>query len=160
MHVKILWIVEEIDTELFCFEGLDGGIFHSHLRSQQLQSNPLQHISIKAKQIVKIRITYPVNDCAQCPPLLPLWHKSHSLPSARRSQSHRLRLSRRINRGPFINKILDQFRTTQPNKICRRALGPKYIAILISPFCQSPGKLGLQMNECMIDNWRSGNKRR
>lgn len=84
-----------------------------------------------------------------------LGHESHPLASAGCPKSHWLRLPRRINRGPFIDDILDQFRTTQPNKVRSRTLSAIYIAILVPPFGQPPGKLGLQMDEGVIDDWRA-----
>lgn len=163
MHVKVLWIIEEIDAQLFCFEGLNRSILGSHLWCQQLPSisvpdtsqcyPPRTHLENRRE-----RVPYPVDNSSQGPPLFTLWHKSHPFPTTRGSQSHRLRLSTRINRRPFINKILDQLRTTQPNEIRSSTLRPKNIAILVSPLRQAPRKLGFQVNKSMIDYRRTRNE--
>jgi len=101
-----------------------------------------------------------MNNSTQCPPVFALWHKRHSLSAARSSQRHGLRLSTRINRTPSINDILDSLWRTQPNEIRRRTLCPKNVAVLLLPFRESPWEFLFEMDECVVYNWRAGDKRR
>ena len=133
------------------------GVNNYHQSRPKYMPYYLQELILKPK---RKRCSYPMDNSSQSPPLFPLWHKSHSFPTTRSPQSHRLGLSTRINRRPFINNILNQLRTTQPNKIRRSTLCPENLAILVSPMCQSPRKLGFQVNKSMIDYRRSRNERR
>jgi hypothetical protein len=148
MHVEVIWVVEEIDTQLLCLESLNRCVHQCHSRSQQLR--PSEHSKWD---------NYSVNDSSHCPPSSPLLHKRHPSATTRSPQSHRLRLTTRILRTPPINNILHRLRRRKPNKVRGSTLRPENRTIFLRPLHQPFREFGFQVLESLVDDRRSRRER-
>lgn len=69
VHVKVVWVVKKVDTQLFCLKSLYRRIRLGHIRRQQLPVNFSSHG------------TYLMQNPPHSPPSFPISHKRNSIPT-------------------------------------------------------------------------------
>ena len=148
MHVKVLGVVKEVDTQFFGFKSLYRRIRFGHIRRQQLLVNSSSHeiycTLCKIPLTVRHRFPYLMN-VTLFPPLQsasqvkisqrqPIRLFRGRLP--RRVQCHRHGLPIRINITPPIKQFLDALHTIQPNKRRSPTFSHEQFSIFSSPTSQ------------------------